>query len=109
LTKIIKGGRIIDPASSGWIGLGTSGGKGAADLREDDADLRGNARHDRASGNGDEAGHQCVLNEVLSARLFLHSEVPDEIGNFFHFMISPLTLCVGKTKLTRYRFFINSE
>ena len=36
-----------------------------ADLREDDADARGDARHDRACCRGNESGHQGVFDEIL--------------------------------------------
>ena len=50
-----------------WLKLGTSGGKGAADFPENDADLAGNARHDCTSGDSDKTGHQNILDQILSA------------------------------------------
>jgi len=57
------------------ICLATSVGRSShhgRDLGEDRADGCGNARHDRTGGHGDEAGHQRVFDEVLTAGILHH-------------------------------------
>jgi len=64
----------------------------AGDLRKDLADVLGNARHDRAGGNGDKAGHQCVFDQVLSLGVFPDPELDQEVVDAVHLQI-PLVSC----------------
>src|ERR1700712_1517286 len=56
------------------LGAAASSRERAANFRENDADLRGDARHDRTSGHGHETCHQSVFDEVLTAIVFPHSQ-----------------------------------
>ena len=56
----------------------------AGDLAEDRADAGRNTRHDRARGNGDEAGHESVFNEVLASSVLPNSQLPNQIGDPCH-------------------------
>ena len=51
----------------------------ATDLREDRADRRRNARHDRTGSHGHKTGHQSVLDEVLTARIFHHFQLQQKV------------------------------
>ena len=66
--------------------LSRSGGHNRRDLREDRADAGGDARHNRAGGNGHETRHQSVLDEVLTARILQNLQFQNEILHL------PLTL-----------------
>ena len=58
-------------AANRWLAtLASCGGHDRRDLREDRADARRDARHNRAGGHGHKARHQSVLDEVLTARIF---------------------------------------
>ena len=71
-------------------------GHHAGDLREDLRDAGCNARHDRAGGNGNEAGHQRVFNEILTAGVFPDTQLPDKVRETIHFALfsSPVTTSV---------------
>src|SRR3974390_1321371 len=51
----------------------------ATDLREDRADRRSNARHNRTGGHGHETSHQSVFDEVLTARIFHHFQLQQKV------------------------------
>jgi hypothetical protein len=51
----------------------------ATDLREDRADRRRNARHNRTGSNGHETSHQSVLDEVLTACIFHHFQLQQKV------------------------------
>src|ERR1700694_3174334 len=77
-----------------------AGGRGSRHygsyLREDGADAGGNARHDRAGGYCNEASHQRVFDEVLTAGVFL--QVQNQVRELFHVIVLSLQV-LGKTNL----------
>jgi hypothetical protein len=46
-------------------------------LTENDVDAAGDSRHDGACGDRDKAGHQSVLDQILTAAVFPNSELYD--------------------------------
>jgi hypothetical protein len=47
------------------------------DLTENDVNAAGDSRHDGACGDRDKAGHQSVLDQILTAAVFPNSELYD--------------------------------
>jgi hypothetical protein len=75
--------------------LGTGGGEGAADFSENGLNLRSDTRHDCTSGDGDETGHQSILDQILSASVFHQSEFPDKL----HYFSLPATFLIELQQL----------
>jgi hypothetical protein len=63
-----------------------------ADLAENGADASGNVRHDRASGNGYKASHQCVFDKVLPLGFLDNPQIPDQAFDGFHFVFYLLSM-----------------
>jgi len=60
----------------------------AGDLREDLADVLGNARHNGACRNSDEASHQSVFDKVLALGVLEDRERPEKILDSVHIVHS---------------------
>src|SRR5580698_10091962 len=69
--------------------LRSGAGHYRSNLREDDADAVSNTRHNRASRDGHETRHQCILDEVLTTLIFPNLQLQNKIFHF-SFVSSPL-------------------
>jgi hypothetical protein len=71
LKTSFSGHIISSPAS--FVLAGSRRYHNGIDLAENDVDATGNTWHDRACGHGNEAGHESVLDEILSTSIVAKS------------------------------------
>ena len=84
----------------------------ARDPRKDLADVDGNARHDGARRNSDEAGHQSIFNKVLALGVLEDRERPEKILDSVHFVHSSpysFNLSAAEVRITFTRGLANTR
>ena len=90
-------GPVWAPSLFEVVWLMTSGNLGALaggaahrarDLREDLADVVGDARHDSARGDSDEAGHQSVFDKVLAFGVLKDRKRIEDVLDTVHIILS---------------------
>ena len=95
-----SGSRPLPRSANSWLWflaaatLAGSAGQHGRDLRKDRADAGRDARHDSAGSHGHETRHQSVFDEVLTARVFDHSELQNQILHV-SFISSPYLCATG--------------
>ena len=83
--------------------LGAGGSESAADFRKDNADFGSNTRHDGTGRNGNESCHQRIFNEILTARVFPHFQIPDLANYLVH--VFSLTTLRSETNIKPHSLF----
>lgn len=73
----------------------------AVDFCEDPADAARDTRHNRTRGDGHKAGHESVLDQILTFGVLPDPQAPNHFANILHLVLSLASIvCVAVPKVT---------